>query len=132
MPFRDLSKSVRRSIRDMAKTAHDRELATELHSIDEAFSRWRSGHLGPHELNDAIHQFHDGASRRLWKLYTDTDPSIAVASAIARGILPQSEVPPNVAQELNPTAFLLDGLLLPGAMARRKRINYTASGYLAT
>jgi hypothetical protein len=101
MLFRDLPKSVRRSIRDMAKTAHDRELAAELHRIEGLFSRWRSGHIGPHELNDAIHEFHDGPSRRLWNLYTHSDPTIGVANAIARGILLQSEVPPDVLQELH-------------------------------
>jgi hypothetical protein len=99
-PFRDLPKSVRRSIRGMAKTAHDRELAAELHRIDELFARWRSGHIGPHELNDAIHEFHNGPSRRLWNLYVHSDPTIGVANAISRGILLQSEVPLEVMQEL--------------------------------
>ena len=87
MPFRDLSKLVRRSIRDLAAVAHDRELDAELRRLDDLFSQWRNGQLSPHELNDAIHQFHDGPSRHLWKIYTDSDPSLAVASAIARGVL---------------------------------------------
>ena len=87
MPFRDLSKSLRRNIRDLAAVAHNRELGAELRRLDDLFSQWRNGQLGAHELNEAIHHFHDGPSRHLWKIYTDSDPSLAVASAIARGVL---------------------------------------------
>jgi hypothetical protein len=100
MPFRDLPKSIRRSIRDLAAIAHERELAAALRQLDELFSQWRSGQLNPHSLNDAIHQFHDGASRDLWKLYTDSDPSVAVASAIARGVLLEREIPSQTAGAL--------------------------------
>jgi hypothetical protein len=98
--FRDLSKSVRRSIRDLAAVAHIRELDAELRCLDNLFSQWRNGQLGPHELNDAIHQFHDGPSRHLWRAYTDSDPSLAVASAIARGVLREQEIPAQAAEEL--------------------------------
>lgn len=100
MPFRDLPKSIRRNIRDLAAVAHDRELGTELRRLDELFSQWRNGQLSPHELNDAIHRFHDGPSRHLWKNYTDSDPSLAVASAVVRGVLQEEEIPAPAAEEL--------------------------------
>lgn len=107
MPIRNLSRSVRRDIQGLASTAHERELAAELHRLNDLFSQWQSGKLDPHELNDAIHRFHDGPSRDLWKTYTASDPSLAVASAIARGILQPGEVPPDVAQELHGTITAL-------------------------
>lgn len=107
MQFRDLSKSTRRHIRELAGIAHERELAVELHRLHEQFSRWHAGNLDPHELNAAIHRFHDGSSRRLWNLYTESDLRLAVASAIARGVLKQSEVPPDVAQELGAAIAML-------------------------
>ena len=100
MPFRDLSKSLRRNIRDLAAVAHNRELGAELRRLDDLFSQWRNGQLGAHELNEAIHHFHDGPSRHLWKIYTDSDPSLAVASAIARGVLQEQEIPAPAAEEL--------------------------------
>lgn len=100
MPFRDLPKFIRQNIRDLAAVAHERELGAELRRLDELFSQWRNGQLGPQELNDAIHHFHDGPSRHLWKIYTDSDPSLAVASAIARGVLREQEIPLQAAEEL--------------------------------
>ncbi|HEY5959236.1 MAG TPA: hypothetical protein VIV60_21910 [Polyangiaceae bacterium] len=99
MAFHDLSKAARRKIRELANVAHERELAAELRRLDELFSRWRSGELDPHDLNDAIHRFHDGPSRQLWSLYTDSDPSFAVEAAITRGILLASEIPSDVAEQ---------------------------------
>ena len=100
MPFRDLSKSLRRNIRDLAAVAHNRELGAELRRLDDLFSLWRNGRLSPHELNDEIHKFHDGPSRHLWNIYTDSDPSLAVASAVARGVLQEQEIPAPAAEEL--------------------------------
>ncbi len=88
-----LPKSVRRSIRELAATAYERELATELHRLQEQFSHWQAGKLSPHDLDKLIHRFHDGPSRRLWKRYVDSDSKIAVADAVARGVLQASEVP---------------------------------------
>lgn len=94
--FRDLSKSQRRAIRDLAGLAHDRELSTELSALEAAFGRWRANELDPHELNNLIHAFHQGPSRKLFVIYTDSIPVLAVASAVVRGIIDESEVPEHV------------------------------------
>src|SRR5262245_54222916 len=73
--------------------------------------RWRRGELDPHELNDQIHAFHQGASRKLFSRYTDSEPTWAVAGAIARGILADSDVPDGVREFLTPAlSFARDQL----------------------
>ncbi len=92
MLFRDMNKGQRRRLRELAAVAHERELSLELTKVDAEFARWRSQEINVHELNDRIHAFHQGPSRRLYTQYTDGDPDFSVAAAIARGILNESDV----------------------------------------
>jgi hypothetical protein len=100
--FRDLTKAQRRAIQELAALAHERELSTELSMLEAGFQRWRARELDPHQLNDLIHAFHQGPSRRLFVIYTDSAPLIAVGAAIARGIIAESEVPEHVREPLAP------------------------------
>jgi len=100
---RNLTKRQRRVLRELADVAHSRELSAELIQLEADFSRWHSGELDPHELNDRIHAFHQGPSRKLFSRYTDSDKTIAVASAIARGILAESEVEEDILELLRST-----------------------------
>ncbi len=93
MPTRNLTKSQRRAVRELAGLAHDRELSAELVKLEAAFADWHAGRIDPHELNDRIHAFHQGPSRKLYSRYMDADTVMAVASAIVRGIIADSEVP---------------------------------------
>ena len=85
-------RSERRALRELAGTAWKRELALELRRLGESFDAWRDGDLGPHELSDRIHQFHHGAARKLYGLYTCAHPSQLVARAVAHGLVSESEV----------------------------------------
>ena len=100
--FRDLTKSQRRAIRDLAALAHTRELSAELTRLESAFARWRASEIDPHELSNLIHAFHQGSSRKLFVAYSDSAPTLPVASAIARGIISESEVPEHVRDFLGP------------------------------
>ena len=51
-------------------------------------------------LSNAIHEFHNGISRELYKTYTFADEDTAVAGAIANGILKREEVPDDVFKAL--------------------------------
>jgi hypothetical protein len=109
--FRDLTKAQRRSIRDLAALAHERELSAELGLLEAAFRRWRERELEPLELNELIHAFHQGPSRKLYVAYTDSEPVLPVAFAIARGILAEAEVPEHVREFIAPSvAFARDHL----------------------
>jgi hypothetical protein len=109
MHTRDLSKSQRRKIRELSALAHDRELSAELGKLEEAFRRWRSGELDPHQLNDLIHAFHQGPSRKLFSRYADSDSTLPVAAAVAHGIIADTEVPEDVLSVLHSDiAFLRD------------------------
>ena len=99
---RDLTKSQRRELRRIAGLAYDRELATALAAVEEQFRRWRSGEIGPHDLNDAIHRFHQGPSRQLWSQYSNGIVELAAVDAVQRGVVATSEVAPEVHEILRP------------------------------
>jgi hypothetical protein len=87
----DFTKAQWRRIRELAGTAHDRELSRELAGLEDDFARWRRGEVSAHGLNDRIHTFHNGASRRLYSVYTGSYLQVAVASAIARRVITEEE-----------------------------------------
>ena len=82
----------RRHLRELAGLAWERELAGELRLLADHVDEWRGGRLGPHELSDHIHAFHNGAARELYGLYTRVHPAQLVARAVANELLSENEV----------------------------------------
>ena len=93
---RDLTKSQRRRIRELAGIAYDRELSRELTSLEGEFARWRSGAISAHDLDQKIHEFHQGPNRRLFTTYTGGVVEYAVAAAIGNGIISEAEAGPEL------------------------------------
>ena len=96
----DLTKSQRRRIRELAGIAYDRELSRELTTLEAEFARWRSGAISAHDLDERIHQFHQGPNRRLFTTYTGGSIELAVAAAIANGIISEAEAGPEMLEIL--------------------------------
>jgi hypothetical protein len=89
---KDLTKSQRRRLSELAALAYQRELDAELGKLETEFRRWRSGELSPHELSDLIHAFHNGPSRELFSRYDRRFRDFAVVDAVRRGVLSEAEV----------------------------------------
>lgn len=89
----DPTKSQRRELRKLAELAYDRELGIALEKLEAHFKRWRRGEISPHDLNELIHEHHDGVSRELWNFYNNK-PDFTVPLAIAKGTIAENEVPP--------------------------------------
>jgi hypothetical protein len=92
----DLTKSQRRRIRELAGMAYDRELARELTALETEFVRWRAGSINVHDLCERIHEFHQGPNRRLFMTYTGSTIELALAAAIANGIITEAEAGPDI------------------------------------
>jgi hypothetical protein len=96
----DHPKRVKRQLRELAATAHEREVRAHLEQLAEDFAGWRAGKLDTWELTDRIHRFHDGPNRDLFVRYTRGQPEMAVAHAVVAGLLKESEVPAEVLQAI--------------------------------
>jgi hypothetical protein len=86
-------KVIKRLVREWAAIAHDRELGRALLTLRTEFDRWQRGEIGAADLNHLVHQFHERASREIWKRYATNHLEPAVASAIAAGVLRREELP---------------------------------------
>ena len=96
----DFEKKDMKELRRLADAAYERELVDELAKLEEQFRRWRSKEMSAFELSDRIHEFHDGAARDLWKIYTFGKPPAAVARAIANGLIAESALSPKLLAQL--------------------------------
>ena len=100
MSTRSFTKTERREIRRLAGLAHERELSSAVADLQSTFEQWRNGKIDVFALNDQIHKYHDGISRELYKKYAMGETHWSVASAIARGVLRESEVLPTLMENL--------------------------------
>ncbi len=93
----DLPKPVKRQLRELSMQAYERELSSALEKLATQFLEWQSGKIGPWDLTEVIHKFHDSQARDLYKRYeTAPDLRLVVAKAVAEGILTQEEIPGSV------------------------------------
>lgn len=88
----DNSKADRKSRRKLGSIAWDRELRAEIHKLSEAIGAMDADDLTPHEVNDQIHDFHNGITRELWGRYTQSDPGAAVYRASCDGYLTDDDL----------------------------------------
>ena len=87
-------------MRRLASVAYERELGRELDRVLAAFNNWKAKQLSAHDVSAAVHEFHDGAARDLYVLYTRIDPSQTVARAVAAGLLTDDEIPAELLTKL--------------------------------
>lgn len=98
----DLTKQQKRELRRIVALAYERELSAALATLEEQFCRWRAGEIGPHDLGDAIHKFHQGPNRSLWSRYNEGHGYLAAVAAVATGVVAQHEVAADLMEVLKP------------------------------
>jgi hypothetical protein len=88
----ELTKAQKRRLRDLAGLAYGRELAAASEALLGEFHRWNNKEIDVFELNEKIHEFHNGISRALYGRYVGMDPKFGVAHAIQSGVLKRVEI----------------------------------------
>ena len=88
----DLTKSQKRTIRELLGDAHEAEIASALIGVEEAIRKWRCAEILPSEVSDRIHEFHK-EGQEIFKTYNYLDPMFALARAVAFGFIELSRVP---------------------------------------
>ena len=94
-------KQMRKTLRELAALAYERELGNHLAELRTGFSEWVEHKISAHELSDRIHQFHDGPSRDLFSVNQKFKPDFLVSRAIALGVLTENEVPSDIREALS-------------------------------
>jgi hypothetical protein len=92
----DLTKAQRKHLRQLAGVCYEKEMSLALEALFQEFQKWEKSEISPWDLNDKIHAHHDGTARELWKLYAQiNDPALAVAAALAKGVIEIKDVEEN-------------------------------------
>jgi hypothetical protein len=92
----DLTKSQKKHLRQLAGQCYEKEMSLALESLYENFKKWKKSEITAWDLNEKIHEHHNVTARELWKIYEQmNDPSLAVAFALAKGIIPIEDVDEN-------------------------------------
>ena len=91
----ELTKSEKRAVRELAGIAWKRQLREEIIVIGDAIREMEEEKTTPHDVNELIHRFHNGASRELYKRYGDSDPWLAICRAHYDGILTDVDIANN-------------------------------------
>lgn len=103
--MREMTKSQKRHLNELAGRAYEAELSRAIDSVHQEIQKWKNMEISCWDVDKKIHSYHDNEARSLYKTYVMLgDPRVAVAQAIARGILDISEVKENCRS-------LLEGLI---------------------
>jgi hypothetical protein len=87
-----LTKIQRQRLRELAAEAHAQELTTALTELYEDFQHWGGDEISVFDLNNRIHEFHNGLSRELYKRYAMGSFELSVTYALRHGVLGTEEV----------------------------------------
>ena len=99
-PMNQIPKKLKRLLAEQADLAWEAEMRGALAALAEQFDQWRAGALTCDELDQAVHAYHNGIARDIWKRYAGNDPVLPVARAVALGILGRESVPPEVLAQI--------------------------------
>ena len=88
----DFTKSERRRVRELAALAWDRQLRSELAKIGDAINAMTEQLSSPHDVNDLIHDFHNGISRELFDRFNGNKLWFPVCHAHQDGVLTDDDI----------------------------------------
>ena len=109
-------KKIKKLIRHYAGVAYEEELKRELRKLHAHFEEWRDNDISSSELSDLIYAFTKGPARELYNRYNSSWLDLAVAQAIANGILERDELPKELVDSLSNAAQFAEqrGVLTQG------------------
>jgi hypothetical protein len=97
------SKSIQKQLRKLVGEAHKQQLDTALSALHKEFERWEKNEINCFELNNLIHEFHDGISRDLYKQYimaANSSHGYLVKLALENNILNPEDISEDVYQAI--------------------------------
>lgn len=83
-------------LRQHAKRAWEAEMKAALEPLAAKFEMWKSGAMSSADLDEAIHEYHNGTAREIWKRFSTKDARMAIAHAVASGSIASESLPPEV------------------------------------
>ena len=95
-------KQLGKLIREHADRAWETENRIALGALADKFDQWREDKLATDELDHAVHEYHDGIGRDIWKRYVLGDPALALVRAVLAGVIDRDSLAPEVLEHIEP------------------------------
>jgi hypothetical protein len=88
-----MSKKQKKHLQALSDRCYELEMSEALNALFDDFQNWKDGGIDVWDLNERIHQHHDGTARRLYKFYeVFRNPQNAVARGVFKGILKMDDI----------------------------------------
>ena len=87
-------------LRQHAAVAWEAEMRAALGSLAAKFDEWKAGRMSSDDLHAAIHEYHNGPGREIWKRFATSNPKVPLAHAVAAGLVPEESLPIEVRGEI--------------------------------
>jgi hypothetical protein len=100
----NFSKNTSRKLGQLADEAYNRHLGRHLEELYKHFQSWKDGKISASELNQRVHEYHQGPARDLWGSYNYFKPPYLVAQALTLGLLEEDEIPAEALEEMRSKA----------------------------
>jgi len=102
--MKELTRAMKRRIRELLHVAHERALSRELTKLESKFGRWHAKEIDAFELGDLVHRFHNDITKELFDTFVRTSfPDITLARAIVDGHVTEAEAGDELLTELENT-----------------------------
>ena len=101
-------KKLKAVLREHAARAWEAEMSAALGALSAKFDEWNAGAMSTADLDAAIHEYHNGIARDIWKRFSTNDPVIPLAHAVATGVLPKDSLPPEVVERIESMVALFE------------------------
>jgi hypothetical protein len=99
--MREPSKRLKKELRQHVGRAWEAEMKAALGDLAAKFDGWRAGHVSTADLDAAIHKYHDGAAREIWRRFSTNDLKMPLAHAVAVGLIEEQSLSPEVRDHIS-------------------------------
>jgi len=104
------TKRERAALRNLAAKAHEQELEDAMTDLYDKFCIWGGKGMNVFDLNELIHEFHNGVSRELYKTYVLGEPEISVAIGIFRRVIDPDDLDKKLYMNISPIVESFESL----------------------
>lgn len=98
--MREISKALKKELRQHADRAWEAEMRAALGALAAKFDHWRAGSMSSADLDAAIHEYHDGVAREIWKRFSTNKREMPLAHAVAVGLIDEATLPLEVREHI--------------------------------
>ena len=88
-----MSKKQKKHLQELSDRCYELEMSAALNRLYDDFIKWKNEKIDAWDLNESVHQHHDGTARSLYNFYEVLrNPQNAVAHGVVKGIIQMDDI----------------------------------------